>query len=45
MLLTRDSLRVRHTQTESQRMEKDISCKLKRQENRGSDIHIGQNNL
>ena len=46
MLFTRDSLQgERHTQTESDRMEKDISCKQKQPESGGSNIHIRQKTL
>ena len=44
MLLIRDSVESkRHTQTESEQMEKVISCKQKSQESGDSKIHTRQN--
>ena len=37
--------RMKDTQTESEGLEKDISCKWKQQESRGSNTHIRQNRL
>ena len=46
MLPIRDSFQgKRHTQTESEGIEIDISCKQKLQESRDSNTHIRQNRL
>ena len=46
MLPTRDSLQgERHTQTESEGMGKDISCKRQCKESGGSNTHNRQNRL